>query len=58
MSLTRWERLNYKNKSTYAKVLGTLPQQANEEQVQIRMSTATAASIGAFDAVFDVEIMY
>lgn len=51
-------KLHYKNKSTYAKVLGTLPQQANEEQVQIRMSTATAASIGAFDAVFDVEIMY
>lgn len=51
-------KLNYKNKTTFAKVLGTLPQQQNEEQVQLRMSTATAASIGAFDTIFDVEVVY
>jgi LysM repeat protein len=51
-------KLNYKTKSTFAKVLGTLPQQQNEEQVQLRMSTATAASIGAFETIFDVEVVY
>ncbi len=51
-------KLNYKNKATFAKVLGTLPQQANEEQVQIRMSTATAASIGAFESTFDVDVAF
>lgn len=51
-------KLIHKNKFTYAKVLGSLPNLQNEENIQARLSTSTAAILGAFDSIFDVKIEY